>query len=465
MKTLYFAMIIMTLQLVSLNSYASEDKKQFISKCEDLINQPREVQETFNDLRSKVGADLGWNLNCTDLYTAWESRTSIWLDGMQTFGFDLVDIEILSFLPNLKSLMIRSYQLHNFEKISKLDIVSMDLVGSNGVDCKPIEKLVNLIDVKIDARFSHCMPNELKKLEVVVSSSDNFYSYISRYKELEEFAAESFKDVYIHLELPKLRKLKLVGNIRFSFSDLISSPLNSIDLSSLTSEANIKEVLLFRDSLEEFKFFAGSLNHVGFLTKLNKLKKLSIYGGQFHGLTEEDFPTPLEELEVSYNAGFSDFRPRKNSPLKNLIFKRTGIRYILIGNLLNLENIEISESNLSTVAVSTWDKFTFPNLTSVNFKGNQLRNKYLIDFFGNNFFPKLTRVDLGENKITDISFLRDQKTISQLYIRDNKIQDISVLSGLEDLNFLDAQYNLLTDPVCPFEDEFKNRCKFQHQFE
>ena len=61
------------------------------------------------------------------------------------------------------------------------------------------------------------------------------------------------------------------------------------------------------------------------------------------------------------------------------------------------------------------------------------------------YCPDLVYLDLGRNKITDVSFVRYLPKLRVLILESNKIQDITPLSGLTELEYLELYMNYIAD--------------------
>ena len=71
---------------------------------------------------------------------------------------------------------------------------------------------------------------------------------------------------------------------------------------------------------------------------------------------------------------------------------------------------------------------------------------------------RTNRLDLYNNKITDISALSGLANLEVLYLDYNQIADISVLSGLTNLTVLDLDNNKITD-ISALQKLKQNGCK------
>ena len=80
------------------------------------------------------------------------------------------------------------------------------------------------------------------------------------------------------------------------------------------------------------------------------------------------------------------------------------------------------------------------NLTTLDLNSNQITD---ISFLGS--LTNLTTLDLWYNQITDISFLGSLTNLTTLSLNSNQITDISILGSLTNLTTLHLSYNRITD--------------------
>lgn len=59
--------------------------------------------------------------------------------------------------------------------------------------------------------------------------------------------------------------------------------------------------------------------------------------------------------------------------------------------------------------------------------------------------PDMLALDLGHNKINDLSFLKNCKNLRYLILADNQVRDLSVLADLKELEYLEIFMNKVTD--------------------
>lgn len=78
------------------------------------------------------------------------------------------------------------------------------------------------------------------------------------------------------------------------------------------------------------------------------------------------------------------------------------------------------------------------NLTHLYLGQNQIESLSAELFKG---LPQLTHLHLYKNKLTDLDFLENNRSIKELYVSDNKIKTVSNVNNLNYLEVLDISYN------------------------
>ncbi len=167
----------------------------------------------------------------------------------------------------------------------------------------------------------------------------------------------------------------------------------------------------------------------------------------FSSLTKNYFYTtlsslPLEKLTFIYCGVDLSF-------LKNVSFKDSLKSLEIVGNLENtkpclafpnLEKLVLSNNHLENI--SYWVADT-PNLVSLEVRDNPVKD---ITFLKS--FSQLQSLELMNNEIEDIKALSKLKNLQYLGLSGNKIQDMTPVSSLENLESLDLSYNqLVSIPV------------------
>lgn len=249
-----------------------------------------------------------------------------------------------------------------------------------------------------------------------------------------------------------------------------SNKLNGVlpDLSALTELTWIS----FQNNT-----LSGNLSSFSKLTKLNAL---NLYGCRFEGTLESI--TDLVNL-ITFDAssnnitgGFPD-NLKKLSKLQKLslwVNKLEG-DYSILGQIPSLTNLVLTTNKFNIPGASDYNNRSIPesfknliNLTELRLESHGIKNN--IDIIGNMInlatlqmsnnqiegnlpasflnLKKLTFLDLGMNKITDISILSNLTTLQSLFLDSNKINLIpSDFNRLTSLNYLDLNANKLSGSI------------------
>ncbi len=284
---------------------------------------------------------------------------------------DVKNFNFLGELCNLKTLNLNAPGLFSLEfarNLSKLEV--LDISGSSIESLSPIEGNTVLRELYIDA----C---DLLKDYSVVGTLTGLY-HLSLTGDEREAAIEwvkltNLKSLYIEkcyssdfaYEVPGLEKLSI--------------KYNDLELEGLSALKNLKELELI--STHDFMYF---------IKNLQNLEVLKIYSNNamvFEG--ENIFNLPkLRELTLDDVAMALDFdKVSGNSVLEKLVL--CDIRF----NKPDLEDIEITDALEKLAALENVTELAVRHVYS-------LKN---VDFVL--AFPNLTRLDVGNNLITDVSVL------------------------------------------------------------
>jgi internalin A len=104
--------------------------------------------------------------------------------------------------------------------------------------------------------------------------------------------------------------------------------------------------------------------------------------------------------------------------------------------LSSLTELDLGNNQISDISFLG----SLTNLTTLNLCRNQISD---ISFLGS--LTNLTTLYLGGNRITDISFLGSLTNLTKLYLSHNQITDISFLGSLTNLTKLHLNWNQITD--------------------
>ena len=122
-----------------------------------------------------------------------------------------------------------------------------------------------------------------------------------------------------------------------------------------------------------------------------------------------------------------------------IVFFFQGTRNYCLDNDGNVIGLSLDNSSVHLLPASIWNDFK--HIQKLSLKDNKLTDiSALKDLKG------LTTLDLSYNKqLTDISVLKDLKGLNTLNLSNNKIADISALKDLKGLNTLNLSNNKIVD--------------------
>ena len=100
--------------------------------------------------------------------------------------------------------------------------------------------------------------------------------------------------------------------------------------------------------------------------------------------------------------------------------------------LPNLTKLELGQNYLSDISVLEF----LPNLTYLGLWDNQLSDISVLEFL-----PNLTYLGLSDNQISDISVLKYLPNLTHLHLENNHLNDLDPLISLTKLKFLDLRRN------------------------
>ena len=245
-----------------------------------------------------------------------------------------------------------------------------------------------------------------------------------------------------------------------SVSDL--TPLKKlVKLEKISLHANkISDISVLKDlvNLKELTISINNISDISALKDLVNLKKLYINNNDISDISALKDLVNLEDLVLCDNK-ISDI-----SVLKNLI----NLEYLNLDNnnisdisalkdLVNLEQLMLSDNNIidispianSTKLINFWacnnkinDISVLENL--INLQDVLLIKNNITEITSIEKLNKLNRLDLSNNKIKNIDAL-ENSPIYKLYLDDNEIQDISVLSTCNNLIELQLSKNKISD--------------------
>lgn len=261
--------------------------------------------------------------------------------------------------------------------------------------------------------------NDIEKIQELDIST----SSISNLSGLENFTNltslnSSKNTITVAKPLNQLTKLE---NLNMSENPINTEILSTISNLSTLKELNMTNTQMNGDQLDYFK-------------NLKNLETLILASNNISAIEKISTLTGLTKLDISVNTSFTDFSQVTSfNKLKELNVSGTGITtFEGIKSLANLEklyaadNKEISSSGIDPIFEMNYDETEKPylgnikvlNLSSLGTNGNRPS----ISFY-------------------NISYLT---TLEELHLASNEIEDISGITNLINLKYLDLKYNNLT---------------------
>ncbi|MGC8636892.1 MAG: leucine-rich repeat domain-containing protein [Athalassotoga sp.] len=201
-----------------------------------------------------------------------------------------------------------------------------------------------------------------------------------------------------------------------------------------------------------------------------KLKSLDLSYNHIKDISSLSTMTSLISLNLSHNE-ISDISPLASlTSLRILNLSSNDIKNIdSIGNLTNLESLDLSSNHISDVTpieklgqsilsldisynpipfsqlkfIENWTQLHNLGMSGFNLDSSQ------ITFVSK--FSSLRSLDLGFNRLTNITPLASLTGLRELFLYSNRIKDISPLANLKSLEWLNAGANLISN-VSPLQN-------------
>jgi len=217
-------------------------------------------------------------------------------------------------------------------------------------------------------------------------------------------------------------------------------------------------------NLEALDLWGNQVNDVSPLGDLTNLTELILWGNRFDDISALENLTNLVRFNVGDNVEFNgDLSVLKNfTSLTNLGLGCTWqnrMDFSPIGTLENLESLQLwgvsqlsdisifeNLTNLTHLTIHASGISDFSNLSnltsmiSLDLQGNRINDISTLRLYS---FPNLTELYLWNNQISDVSKLSSSTNLTFLALGSNQITDISALKNLTNLTFLDLTENLI----------------------
>ena len=166
-------------------------------------------------------------------------------------------------------------------------------------------------------------------------------------------------------------------------------------------------------------------------------------------------PPTLEDLQVKPGAttlDLGDIRLKDLTPLMALLEQHPGLEQVdMFASPVNKEQVAELTSRFPNIRFGWTLKLvekhvirTDATAFAINHNKRSVTHKSE-DFELLKYCTELRALDLGHNRITDISFLKDLKELRVMILAGNHITDISTLVGLPNLEYLELFNNRIED--------------------
>ncbi len=316
-------------------------------------------------------------------------------------GDSIKDFGVLASLTNLKSVKLESEvmkdigfvkNLTNLEEFSLKDSIVMDITPL--ADATKLETLVLEDNSEITDLSPLGTLENLVSLSLTIGSNQSMPS-VENWKNLKSLGIKGVEDISFLSGLTHLEELSITGS---------NCTANHV-LANLTSLKRLKLSGIY-----------GEIQNLNVLNQMPNLQILDISGLELYGNVESVFAIPeLEELNLSDCSIGLDFSAMaENSSLKKLNMSRIQI----------LTNISVDYDGVITyvdydeVSLDTQMGFVtkFANLEELYLQGNKLSN---LEFVTN--IPKLKKLDITDNYVTDLRPLNQLKELQIVWCEENAI--------------------------------------------
>lgn len=391
------------------------------------------------------------------------------LEGITLHDHDLKDLSPLSELRSLKKLDLSGTGKVTYTPSVKIPAEPLNL----GV----FASLEELYLDQIEAEVVFDQLPELAHLHTV----DIRGGYFDNLSDLNDLPIKSLRlEDLSHLERDKLPSLQKLETLRLENVAVDTLEIDSPFLKRL----QLKEVPMLRkiefstkEPLEHFIVHQTGIETMSTLSNFRNLVEISIVGNQnlrridgIHNLPK------LSRLEIINNNNTREIGSVYALPgLHTMIISGNQIETLELAEQLDsVTELILSRNNISNMSFLE----LFPNLERIDLSQNPIKNlrgienldslesisvqnskgEGLMSIKGLNRLPSLREINLKGNSIISANGLANFKTLEVIILSYNFIQDISKLSVLSGVKYLDLLENEIDQQICPFEDQ--SICRF-----
>ena len=339
----------------------------------------------------------------------------------------------------------------NAEEYINEDIIGEDEVDKNQEDEVDKNQIVNIPDKNVREGLlrelgleegDNITINQLETITKLSLYSNNNIKIVDltglEYcKNLIDFTCDwsSVSDLTPLKKLVKLEKISLHAN-KISDISVLKNLVNLKDLYISNNDINDISVLRNLVNLEHLNLINAGISDISPIENLINLKSLNLGENEISDISPLRDLVNLEQLYL-YDNKIIDISPIANST-KLIVFWAWNNKINDISaleNLINLQDVLLIKNNITGIkGIEKLDK-----IIKLDLSNNKIKN---IDALENSPIYKLY---LDDNEIQDISVLSTCNNLRELQLSKNKISDISSLSGLHNLGYLTLDNNEISD--------------------
>lgn len=475
-----------------LEGYGSVEVKVLVVDLEDVIDYTNDEleeklnAEKINDAMNEDKVKLAWSLSTNNLEDLKYFKNT---NDINVSGNNIaMDFKGICGLDKLKNLDVFGNNIEDISSIAYLNTVEELNLGSNNIkDLSPIKNFKNLKKINLssnpgitDISVLANLPLEeltinddaLNKLDLTpLLGKDNLKVNGKDINELNIDIIE-FKDGFASVETSEdyyypPNKVKVDGKIvsvTWSEDKVDMSSTQMYDLSALVDNQKITLRIIKRGFVDEVVTFEDEIVTKAirkaidkpkgdiFLSDVINLKELEIVAQGASSLKGVENLQNLEKLGLYANRiKASQLIYIKNlTKLKSLDLAENNLVEIPKGSFDNLVNLE--ELVLDHTGINTLDKDMMSQLVNLRDLLIEENNFTNLDFLEGT--TSIKNIIFRDNKITDISGIRNNKNLEMFWGTNNLVTDISVLEGKKDLNYLSMAENKIRD-ISPLKDSTK----------
>ncbi|MBT3210001.1 MAG: AAA family ATPase [Bacteroidetes bacterium] len=283
--------------------------------------------------------------------------------------------------------------------------------------------------------------NNIKFLKNVNKEKYSFYVEFFRKWIVTEIATEEIQKVFAKIDV---EIDAMLTNARFYYNEK----------NYKEAEKLYAEIINYRPQHYEALFYYAKCKH------LQNNKTSENYKEIFENYYNAHKLKPAYKSNEFLNFLYEYFSFSKKQKIENqeiiLLINKLNPNDIEINKLVGLESIKQLEKELNTkfkkVDISEIIIYRWEKTAEYSSNPNGVVTGLSIVRFGLTEIPQtltkyrtLTNLNLGYNKIADISALKELKSLTELNLNDNQITDISALKELKNLTELDLRFNKITD--------------------